>query len=315
MIQKGRHPMDPKPATNLFLDRLQLPEGRIRMVLDTDTYNEVDDQFALAYAVLSPERIQLEAVYAAPFFNSRSLGPEDGMERSYKEILRLLKLLNRTPFGFAYRGSAGFLKDRNTPLDSPAARDLIARAKAMPAGETLYVVAIGAVTNVASAILMAPEICDRITLIWLGGQPHTELSAREFNLAGDIPAAQVIFEGHVPLIQIPCNGVASHLLTSLPELKECLGGANELCDTLIDIFAGYREDHFAWAKEIWDIAAIGYLMDPKWTRSEITPMPELSDNGYYRFGKDRDFRPLMRVVTWLDRNAIFRDLFIRLKNA
>ena len=57
------------------------------MVLDTDTYNEIDDQFALAYAVLSPERIDLQAVYAAPFKNQRSESPGDGMEKSYQEKL------------------------------------------------------------------------------------------------------------------------------------------------------------------------------------------------------------------------------------
>ena len=51
---------------------LALPEGQLRVVLDTDTYNEVDDQFAVVHALLSPERISLEALYAGPFHNSRS---------------------------------------------------------------------------------------------------------------------------------------------------------------------------------------------------------------------------------------------------
>ena len=37
-----------------MLRKLTIPEGRLDMVLDTDTYNEVDDQFALAYSLLSP---------------------------------------------------------------------------------------------------------------------------------------------------------------------------------------------------------------------------------------------------------------------
>ena len=51
---------------------LQPPTNRpLAMVLDTDTYNEIDDQFALVYALLSPE-LRVEAVYAAPFLNNRS---------------------------------------------------------------------------------------------------------------------------------------------------------------------------------------------------------------------------------------------------
>ena len=70
--------------------RLTPPEGRLDMVLDTDTFNEVDDQFALSYCMLSPERLNVQAIYAAPFFNENSTGPGDGMERSYGEIVRLL---------------------------------------------------------------------------------------------------------------------------------------------------------------------------------------------------------------------------------
>ena len=55
--------------------------GRIPMVLDTDTYNEVDDQFALAYAMLSPEKLHVQAVYAAPFCNKRAATPGEGMKK------------------------------------------------------------------------------------------------------------------------------------------------------------------------------------------------------------------------------------------
>ncbi|HOT93523.1 MAG TPA: nucleoside hydrolase, partial [Anaerolineae bacterium] len=70
--------------------RLEPPTGKVQMVLDTDTYNEVDDQFAVVQALLSPEKLDVLALYAAPFFNDRSTGPADGMEKSYQEILRLL---------------------------------------------------------------------------------------------------------------------------------------------------------------------------------------------------------------------------------
>ena len=72
--------MFPKVSEDLRRRRLDPPSGPVRMVLDTDTYNEIDDQFALAYALLSPERLDVEAVYAAPFTASRSSGPGDGMQ-------------------------------------------------------------------------------------------------------------------------------------------------------------------------------------------------------------------------------------------
>src|SRR3712207_2962700 len=84
---------------------LEPPAGKVRMVLDTDTYNEIDDQFALVYALLSQDRLDVEAIYAAPFHNERSSGPEDGMLRSYDEILRVLERLGRPAEGWVHHGS------------------------------------------------------------------------------------------------------------------------------------------------------------------------------------------------------------------
>ena len=137
--------------------RLEVPAGRIDAILDTDTFNEVDDQFALAYALFSPEKINLRAVTAAPFFNDRSSGPGDGMEKSYEEIQRILKLAGRDSADFAWRGSANYLPDRHTPVDSPAARRIVELAReAKAAGKVIYVLGIAALTNISSALLMAP---------------------------------------------------------------------------------------------------------------------------------------------------------------
>ena len=68
--------------------------GPVPAILDTDTYNEIDDQFALVYALLSPESIELRGVTAAPFFNSRSTSAGDGMEKSYQEIVRIVELMS-----------------------------------------------------------------------------------------------------------------------------------------------------------------------------------------------------------------------------
>ena len=148
------------PAMNdaFRIQRLQHPGRKARMVLDTDAYNEIDDQFALTYALLSPEQMTVEAIYAAPFYNDRSAGPGDGMEKSYEEILRLLDFLGVKSDGLAYRGSTEYVGAARQPQENAAVRDMIARALASPDDDPLYVVAIGAITNVASALLLAPEI-------------------------------------------------------------------------------------------------------------------------------------------------------------
>lgn len=299
----------PAVAPEENIRRLALPQGRMDMVLDTDTYNEVDDQFALVYALLSPERLNVQAVYAAPFYNDRSSGAEDGMEKSYQEIVRLLGKMGRTPDGFVYRGSRSFMQAADKPVESEAARDLVARAMAREAGDPLVVVAIGAITNVASAILMEPRIVEKIAVVWLGGHPTAYPTAREFNLSQDVLAARTVLDCGAALHLVPCLGVASHLLATPAELERFIGGKNELCDTLIELFSAYSNDHFAWAKEIWDVATIAYLINPDWVPSKITHSPMLTDDSAWAHDERRH---LIREAYFCKRNPIFRDMFTKL---
>lgn len=92
----------------------------VSAILDTDTYNEIDDQFALIYALLSPECINLRGVTAAPFLNSRSTSPADGMERSYQEIVRIVELMGFAGKVPTFRGATSFLPNRAIPVYSDA---------------------------------------------------------------------------------------------------------------------------------------------------------------------------------------------------
>jgi len=109
---------------------------------------------------------------------------------------------------------------------------------------------------------------------------------------------------------VPCQCVASHLLASIPELEKYIGGANPLCDALVELFSAYTDEPFGWAKEIWDVSVPGVLMNPEWCRSQIEPSPILSlDTQTYA---QNAARHPVRIVTQLDRNAIFRDMYRKL---
>lgn len=291
------------------IKRLQLPEGNIRIVLDTDAYNEVDDQFAIAYALASQERLDIEAIYAAPFLNNRSASAEDGMEKSYDEILRLLQIWSIPSENFVYKGSRSFLQQPNQGLRSEAAEDLIRRAMSRSSDDPIYVVAIGAITNIASAILLEPKIIDHIVVIWLGGHalhwPHT----KEFNLMQDIYASRLILDCGVPLVQIPCFGVTSHLLTTLPEIEAHLQEAGEIGRFLTQRFREYHHDHYAYSKVIWDIAAIAWLINPKWVPSHLIHSPILTDQRTWSVDHSRH---LIHTVSMVHRDPIFKDLFMKL---
>ncbi len=296
----------PKLDETFRLNQLKPPTGKVKMILDTDTYNEVDDQFALSYAFLSKEKVDLLAVYAAPFKNNRSESPADGMEKSYQEIGKLLKMLGGSPDNFAFRGSDHYLADINKPIRSEAALDLVKKAKASSPENPLYVVTVGCITNIASAILIEPEIIKNIVVVWLGGNSLYWPTQKEFNLMQDVLAAQVVLNSGVPMVIMPCQPVVSHFHTTIPELTYYLKGKNELSDYLYNIVVEYSGGRDAWSKVLWDVTGVAWLVNPSWLPTNLVHSPILTDQVTYSVDQSRHF---IRIATSLNRDAIFRDLF------
>lgn len=292
-----------------IIEMIEPPTAKVRMVLDTDTFNEIDDQFALVYALISPIQVDVEAIYAAPFFNKNSSGPADGMELSYQEVLRLLKLMNRPHEGFVFRGARDYVGPNKRAQPSDAVTDLIARARSASTKNPLYVVAIAAITNVASAILLAPDIIDKIVVVWLGGHALHWPDTAEFNLSQDIGAAQVVLDSGVPLVLIPCMGVTSHLHASAAEIERYVAPCGPLGDFLAKRFLDYNDDHMGWTKAIWDIAAVAWLIEPNMTLSTTMAAPVLNDPPTWSMDPHR--HPL-RMVYHVKRDAILKDFFEKL---
>lgn len=304
--------------------KLENRPAKVRMVLDTDTKNEVDDQFALTYASLLSDEgtVSLEAVYAAPFTHRPAPSAGEGMEQSYEEILRILGLLGKNPEGLAFRGSDRFMN--GTPVDSPAARDLIARAMKSTPDDPLYVVAIGAITNVASAIVMQPEIIDRIVVVWLGGTATDEAFANEYNLEQDPDASRIVLDCGVPFVQLPCRGVVDGFRTTLSELERFIDGKTPIGSYLTSLIRE-ADNGRAYSRIIWDVTAVGFTAHPEWFRSSLIHTPYLTEeprandayrglacyaeqNGILRWSHDSS-RHFMRAVEGFDRDAVFYDLF------
>jgi hypothetical protein len=294
------------------LKMLEPPTKPIDMVLDTDAYNEIDDQYAISYAMASADRLHLKALYAAPFDNQYVSCPAEGMESSYQEIHNLLHLTEReVP---VYRGSESFLADEESPVESPAMQDLIKRAMQYTCENPLYVVAIGAITNIASAILVKPEIVDRMVVVWLGGHALGWPGNAEFNLRQDVAAARIVFGSGVPLVLLPCLGVVHSFTTTEHELNYWLQGKNALCDYLIDHTVEVANEYArgkVWSRPIWDVTAIGWLMNDnnRFMLDKLvhTPIPEYD----YHYAEDAR-RPLCRMVYYIKRDALMGDLFDRL---
>lgn len=284
------------------------------VILDTDTYNEIDDQFALAWAVIeNGKRLNLLSVNAAPFYNNRSTGAKDGMLKSYDEIQRLMGLISESGFDLkvapkdipVYKGSETYLQSKTEPVISDAAKNIVETVKA--SDTPVYVVAIGAITNVASAILMDPSIVSNMAVVWLGGHAWHYSHSKEFNMRQDVPAAQVVMDSKVPFLQVPCVGVCDMLHTTIPELKYYLEGKNKLSDYLCNIVCSYNSGNaYCWSKVIWDVSAVAALITKGYGEAVTLPTPILTGDSLYAFDTAR--HPMLYVRS-LNRDRIFADLF------
>lgn len=298
-----------------LIENLNVPKKKVDAVLDTDTFNEVDDQFALAYMIKASDKINLKAIYAAPFFNGKSTSPKDGMLKSYDEIMHILDIMGRENLKQAtYRGSENYMENAESPVDSDAMRDLIDRARGYTSENPLYVVCIAAITNVASAIVAAPDIADKIVIVWLGGHDiHNSGGCEEFNMMQDIAASRVVFSCIAPLVQLPCNGVVSSFRISEPEFNYWLKGKNALCDYLVDIVIDEQEEVAGkpWARIIWDVTAVAWLLndEDKFMESSLMqcriPEPDM------RYATDPNAK-IIRYVNYIKRDNLLEDLIKRL---
>lgn len=295
---------------------LNRPDGKIDVVLDTDAYNEIDDQFAISYMLKHREKLNVKGICAAPFKNARSVFPADGMRKSYNEILKLLKLAGEEKYSDkVFKGSKTYLPDENTAVDSEASDFIAELANGYSNDNPLYIVAIGAITNVASAIIKNPEIKEKAVIVWLGGHAqHIGSPAGEFNMVQDIAAARVVYGCGVPLVQLPCEGVVDSFATSKYELEYWLKGKNKLCNYLLESAVNEAESYAAgkpWTRVIWDVTAIAWLIDTEgiFMRDRLirSYLPEY--DLHYAENSDGHF---MKYVYKINRDALFEDLFRRL---
>jgi inosine-uridine nucleoside N-ribohydrolase len=245
------------------------------------------------------------------------------MQRSFDEIVRVFEHLRLAHDGRVWRGSDRYMPDARTPVDSDAVRHLIATARATPAGgDPLYVVAIGAVTNVASALVAAPDIAERVVVVWTSGYPsHAPHINFSLNMEQDMAASRVLFDSGVPLVYLPGFHVGAQLRLSLPEIERHVQPRGAIGAYLHRLYthnplaalAGIddvRAPGFSWV--MWDLINIAWLLNPDWVPSTLVPTPALDDE---RRWVARAGAPPMREAYAVARDAIFGDFFKTLERA
>ena len=280
----------------------------LEIVIDSDTGNETDDQFALVYALLAPEAVKIKAVMAAPFLHYRVNTPAEGMQLSILEIKRILKLLGREDIP-VWEGARQFMT-ANLQVGSSGIDTLIEMAEEHSEDDPLVIVSIAALTNVAADLRSRPDIGRKIVLVWLGSHSYHQ-SPDEFNLVQDYLAASIVFNSKIRKVIFPCHGVAEKLALSNTEVEQRLMPCGALGQFLANRFRRMFNGSLTPESRlpIWDIAPFAWRIIP-----DAVTMAEETARGFcpqtIAWLPGNGLKDL--VCQELDRDRIFADFFRRL---
>lgn len=254
----------------------------LRLIIDADTANEVDDAFAIARALVEPN-FKVEGITSAQW-HTQERAPNDTVGLSQQMNEEILQLMGKTSIPHPM-GSNIPLVNEQRPQESAAAEFIIKKAHKTPIGEKLTVVTLGPNTNVASAILMDPSIIPKIKCCYLGlwyDDTENTWSKREFNTDNDPNALNLFLNTPGLEVEIMTATTSKHLVFEKKEVDQHFKGKGSIFDYLVNRWENY--DRF-WKKEdpekhfwtMWDIAIIEALANPQLAKKKevITPHDNL----------------------------------------
>ncbi len=278
-----------------------------KIIFDADAGNEIDDQYAFAYALACPN-IEVLSMSGSHFKND-VLVPNryEGMMESYREIIRVLKLVGREDVP-VYKGCTDALKvavdgsfPEVIPEDCEAVDNIIKTAD--EAEELLYVVVTGTATNIASAIAKAPRIKDKICVIWLGCNALDYNDAGEYNYGQDPAAAKYLLTCGVPLVWLPAlSNDKSKASQSLVKDRNFLIEGFPRRDAASNYFREelpieHDSEYYLtdtnytgvgkWWHIYWDVAGTAVLHTPEYCSFEIVDVPRITGDDRYAIGEGK----------------------------
>ncbi|AKA36439.1 MAG: nucleoside hydrolase [Muricauda sp.] len=274
-----------------FLVGTFLMPAQQKIIVDADTGNEVDDLYALVRILLEPS-VEVTALNAAHWQTSH-WSVENSMENSHRlnqQLLGEMGLQIKT-----LRGATARMYDwGDRAQHSAAVYEIIEQAKE---NGQLTILALGALTNVASALFIAPEIADGLKVYWLGTTLNFEthvLKRNDFNPLMDPFALDYLLDSEVEMHIMPLN-VAAAMEVRFDEMEANIG------DHFLGRFLQKRwKDHLDGGRQnrvLWDLALVAAFI-----------RPEMASTQTIITSKDSGNRPITFYDS-IDASAIYDDFY------
>ena len=302
-----------------------MPE-RIRVLLDTDANNEIDDQHAIAYLLLSGKPFFVEGLTV----NRTNNGGD--IEAQALEAERVVRLCNLHPQLAVIRGASASFREIATHVNEPdfdgqAAVDLIIERADTASGDKLVIVAIGKLTNIALALKKAPHVAKNVKVVWLGSNYP---KPGEYNLENDLDAVNYVLdtkvEFEIAVVRYFEPSGTSAVRVSLKDLRENVAGRGPhslpvtgrnggvfTCfgDYSVNLLEHVRMSGEPPSRALYDMAALAIIKNPAWAQAREIAAPSLNGRGWI----DRPQNPRKIVVREnFDRHAILRDFFATMRD-
>ncbi len=272
------------------------------IILDTDLYNEIDDQIALAYVLKSKDALNLEAVTIAPFTKGE-YNTKTSIDKSYEVAKKIFKMCGEENYDIILKGATEYFTN-NPHQTNEAVNKIIKIAKK---NDKTYILSIGCITNIALAIKKEPSIINKIEVIWLGTN-FLFMKNNDFNFRQDVEAVRFVLDSKVKITIIPTYPVSYGLMISKYELENRIRNTNELCNYFCDIFT----DDYGTKKirrVIWDISTVAYMINKEWFETMEISCPRIKDDTSFKLTK---FRHKIKFVQRLNSDKIYDDLFSKI---
>jgi purine nucleosidase len=259
----------------VFFSMISSSFGQTQKVwLDADTGNEMDDLYAIVRLVKEPS-IELLGLSSAHFnnpdllvfdkwnaYDTKGLNTVAESQRLNEQILKALNKMD-IPHPLGADRQVGRAWGQEDARNSDAAKGIIAAVKALHGEEKLDILTIGAMTNIASALILAPEIKSHIRCFSLGAQydPKTKVwNKNEFNIRNDLNAFDYLLNLEGLELTMMCLQAAHPLQFKRDDTYQKLDESIEAEKILED---RWREQNPQDATRVmWDLALVEAYLNP-----------------------------------------------------
>lgn len=246
----------------------------VQVIIDTDARNEIDDQWAVTLAILRLDRLTIEGFVTTTYSETPMV---EKIDSSYRELLFVLELAEATDRWPVYKGSMP-LPSMTTYNESPGVDFIIERARAHTPEDPIWIVLLGAPTNMASAFLKAPDIKNNVVVFW-HGRSGWPTECKNYNAKGDRFAARLLFESGMPFILFDTG---TDLVCPMPESEVQVKPYGALGNYLHEF--RYNQPFMqSDTKGFFDMGDIAAIIDPSVATWEVADCPTVTEDMLYDF--------------------------------